>query len=74
MSQLIEQSVEVIEGLLKFQYRHIGYGKLACKSCGAYAYLNDEGEISNVENCSRSCPWEKAREYIHNAKKSNNST
>lgn len=57
---------QIITNLLKFQYEHLGYGELRCKSCGSYAWLDyDDGRTHPMnEECSPGCPWRQAREAV----------
>jgi len=62
----MSNSKEIIQGLMKFQYKYQGCGHVSCSSCGAKGSKDfDEGrDLSKYEPCSPNCPWEKARVFI----------
>jgi hypothetical protein len=61
---------EILRKLVdKFRWKWEGYGKVSCPSCGAIAY-RDFGDndippsFSRIDQCSISCPWRLAEEYL----------
>lgn len=60
--------IEATEKLLQFQYNNLGYGKFSCSSCGSLMYVDygdhDTPTTEKAEECSKNCPWRKAKEAI----------
>lgn len=55
---------EIVRKLLKFRYKHHGYGRLTCESCGAEASVDYDPYKITREPCSRSCPWHLAETWL----------
>lgn len=58
--------LEILQLLVaRFRWRHQGYDKLVCPSCGALATCDDEDStIRRIDKCSPSCPWRRAEEAV----------
>ncbi len=64
------QLVDVLKRMLKFQYEDHGYGRLSCRSCGAageQSFDDDGTDCSRYEPCSKSCPFQWAKDLIAHA-------
>ncbi len=56
--------IEIIKKVLKFRYKHHGYGSLTCTSCGARASVDYDPYKITREPCSRNCPWQQLEDLI----------
>lgn len=55
---------DIVRALLdRFRWKHHGYERLTCTSCGAEA-TEHEGTIRRREPCSPTCPWRRAEEWV----------
>lgn len=59
---------DLLTRLLNFQYADRGFGTYACRSCGAFRFVDygdDETPTTERrESCSATCPWGQARRLV----------
>ena len=61
----MNEAIEIIKNLMQFRWKWMGYGKLHCSSCGSEAYEEGMKTVRlGHEECSISCPWRKAEEFL----------